>query len=279
MFAALKPRGPLSSVVEMIWIARASGEAAGLESRLPTGRPEVTVNLDGDEFALPGEDGARQRYPAALVTGPSVRPFLLDAAQMRHVLGIVFRPAAARGLLGVPMREIAGLHIPLSDLWGRAATELRERVLTITGVDRRLSEVERILGARLVAERRATHPVARAAVSALSSPHRREPGRLEEALGLSRRRIEQLFEAEVGLAPDACRRLARFRAALENVDRAAQMGWARFALELGYCDQSHLIRAFQAHAGVSPELYLRRRGTELNHLPVRDLVISLPSKT
>jgi AraC-like DNA-binding protein len=203
-----------------------------------------------------------------LVTGPSARPFLLGAAQRRHVLGVVFHPAAARGVLRVPMREIAGRHVPLCDLWGHAATEARDRVLAVSGVERRLCELERILRARLTAERGAPHPVARAAVSSLSSLHRREPGRLENRLGLSRRRVEQLFQIEVGLAPDAYRRLARFRAALENVDRAEQVGWARFALELGYCDQSHLIRAFQAHAGISPELYLRRRGAELNHLRV-----------
>jgi len=266
MFASINPRGPLASVVEKIWISRAVAGGQGLEWRLPTGRVELVFNLHAEAFELHGEDGAAQRYPGAVVIGPSARPFRLDIAQRRHVLGVVFRPAAARGLLSVPMRELTARHVALGDLWGEAAIEVRERVIAVSAGARRLAELERILQTRLAAQRLTPHPVAQAAVAALSDARRRKPGRLEDHLGFTRRRIEQVFQADVGMSPDAYRRLVRFRAALENIDRAERVGWARFALDLGYCDQSHLIRAFQAHAGISPELYLRRRGPEMNHL-------------
>ena len=71
----------------------------------------------------------------------------------------------------------------------------------------------------------------------------------------------------MGLTPRGFQRLARFRSALAGIDGAAGLGWAAFALEHGYCDQSHLIREFREHAGLTPPEYVRQRGPALNHVP------------
>ena len=80
------------------------------------------------------------------------------------------------------------------------------------------------------------------------------------------RRMEHIFRVEVGLPPKSYQRLQRFRGVLAGVDRAAEVGWAAFAAERGYADQSHLVRDFVAHAGLSPTRYLASRGPDLNHV-------------
>jgi transcriptional regulator GlxA family with amidase domain len=93
---------------------------------------------------------------------------------------------------------------------------------------------------------------------------------LASNVGLSRRRLIQVFAAEVGLTPKLFSRVVRFQRAREIVDHAATPNWAKLAVDCGYCDQSHLIRDFQEFSGLSPTDYLSQRSDCLlqNHVAV-----------
>jgi AraC-like DNA-binding protein len=268
MVVSTTPRGRLGELIDSIWLHDVPVTRSGRERRLPTGRVELVVNLHEDRFSLGYGPGRQEEYPGAVVAGPFARPYALDVAQQNRVLGVVFKPGAARPLLGVPLHELAGRHVALADVWGHEAVELRERVLEATGPRERLSEVERVLRRRLTGAVVATHPLAVEAIARIArAPVRYGVAQLSDRLGWTPRRLQQVFRAEVGLTPRAFQRLARFRSTLEGIDGAAEVGWARFALEHGYCDQSHLIREFGEHAGLSPSAYLRLRGPALNHVP------------
>jgi len=184
-------------------------------------------------------------------------------------MGVVFRIGGAAALLGVPLAELRDRRVPLAELWGSVASELLERPIAASSAEAKLDALEQVLSARLghIADR--PHPVAgRAAAQIARYPERCRIAGLADALGLSARRLEQVFRAEVGLTLKAYQRLHRFRQALVGIDRAAEIGWARFALERGYYDQSHFIGEFRAHSGLTPSEYVASRGTELNHVPI-----------
>jgi AraC-like DNA-binding protein len=48
---------------------------------------------------------------------------------------------------------------------------------------------------------------------------------------------------------------------VERLHAGARLDWAGLALELGYFDQSHLIRDFRRLTGYTPEKY-RRTGSD-----------------
>jgi methylphosphotriester-DNA--protein-cysteine methyltransferase len=166
------------------------------------------------------------------------------------------------------MHELANRHVALAGVWRDGAVELRERVLEAAGPRQRLGEAERVLGRRLAGSVEATHPLAVEAVALIArGPVRHTVAQLSDRLGWTPRRLQQVFSAEVGLTPRGFQRLARFRSTLGSIDTAAEVGWAAFAREHGYFDQSHLIREFREHTGLAPTAYLRRRGPSLNHVP------------
>jgi methylphosphotriester-DNA--protein-cysteine methyltransferase len=205
----------------------------------------------------------------SVVAGPFRRPYRLAAARQSHVVGVVFRPGAARALLGVPAHELADRHVSLEDLWGRAAAELHERVLAATGADARLREMEAVLEARLARSADVAHPLAAAATGLVArTPAGLGVAELGGRLGWSARRLQQVFRDDVGLTPKAYQRLQRFRGALVSLEAAERVGWPAFALHRGYADQPHFIREFRAHAGVTPLQYVLRRGAHLNHVPL-----------
>lgn len=71
-------------------------------------------------------------------------------------------------------------------------------------------------------------------------------------------RPQRLFAEYVGVTPKWVLMWARLHDATDAVADAQQPDWARLAAELGYCDQAHLIRAFNAAIGMTPTEYVRR---------------------
>ena len=96
------------------------------------------------------------------------------------------------------------------------------------------------------------------------------------AVGLSQRRLIELFDAEIGLTPKVFARIRRFQHTVSQVRNTTTLDWAQLAVESGYFDQSHLIRDFVAFADVTPADYRRRLDlldrtgvhTKRHHLPV-----------
>lgn len=82
--------------------------------------------------------------------------------------------------------------------------------------------------------------------------------RLAARLGVGRRTLERHFSAALGMTPMAAARalrLARAKQLLADRDRTV----TAVAAEAGYCDVSHLVRAFRAAEGLTPQEWRRDR--------------------
>ena len=79
-------------------------------------------------------------------------------------------------------------------------------------------------------------------------------GELGALAGYSRRTLQRLFREYVGVSPKWVLQRVRLH---EAADRMAdgEHDWPRLALELGYFDQAHFIKAFKAAIGRSPADY------------------------
>jgi AraC-like DNA-binding protein len=252
MYLSAAPRGPLSQLVQSLWLY--TGEAPGhaRDRRLPTGGVDLIVSLRDD---------------SVVVSGPFTHAFVLDTAEQRDTLGVAFRVGAAAAVLGVPLDELHNQHVQLAELWRSGAAELQERVLAAPTPAAQLATAERLLSARIG---RPPHPAGgHAAARIAAAPERYRVAGLSESLGLSARRFEQIFRADIGITPKAYQRLQRFRRALNRIEEATHDSWAGFARDRGYYDQAHLINDFRAHCGLTPPEYLAARaGAFVNHVPI-----------
>jgi transcriptional regulator GlxA family with amidase domain len=88
------------------------------------------------------------------------------------------------------------------------------------------------------------------------------------SVGLSHRRMIELFREQVGLPPKTYSRVRRFQRALALVPTLRS--WGDLALTVGYSDQSHLVREFGTLAGMTPGAYLAvaRAHPNPRHLPL-----------
>jgi AraC-like DNA-binding protein len=256
MYVSAAPRGPLSGLVESIWLYEGEAPAHARDRRLPTGGVDLIVGLRDDSTVV--------------VSGPFTHAFLLDTAEQCNTLGVAFKAGGAGALLGLPLDELRNRHVPLAELWRSGAAELRERVLGAPTAEAKLETTHQMLSARLARISRPPHPAVRPAATRIdAAPESYRIAELSETLGLSQRRFEQIFRADLGMTPKAYQRLQRFRRALVRIEDATRAGWAAFARDCGYYDQAHLINEFRAHSGLTPPEYLASRaGSFVNHVPI-----------
>jgi AraC-like DNA-binding protein len=73
--------------------------------------------------------------------------------------------------------------------------------------------------------------------------------------GISARTLQRLFRRYIGVSPKWVLKRYRVHEAAERIAAGEAPDAARLAAELGYFDQSHLIRDFTAQVGCSPGRY------------------------
>jgi AraC-like DNA-binding protein len=79
------------------------------------------------------------------------------------------------------------------------------------------------------------------------------------AVGVSHGHLDREFTRIVGLNPRRLARLLRVERLLAAIDVTGENAWASLAAELGWADQSHMIRDFRRHTGSSPSQYIAAR--------------------
>src|SRR5208283_6042038 len=88
------------------------------------------------------------------------------------------------------------------------------------------------------------------------------------SIGISERRLSQVFREHVGLSPKLWCRIRRFQSAAEALHRGVEIPWAELALACGYYDQPHFANDFRAFSGIDPTTYSTKQLRWQNHIPV-----------
>lgn len=254
-----RPGAPLNAAVDCIWWSSRSDDSRLSEHMLPDGRTHVIFALHDSpiRWAAPGRHDDFHAWTRGIVHGPQSSYYITGSKPKGRVIGVSFRAGMAGAVLGVPLYELQDRHVCIDDLWGRRATDLRER-LAIAATPRAAIEIlERDLIARLHRPLLLHPAVAQALRPALltsEAPVAIRIAELQKRSGYSPRHFIELFRSNVGLAPKQYYRIRRFSSALARIARGT-MPLADVAISSGYADQAHLSREFRELAGVSPSAY------------------------
>src|SRR5450432_3158480 len=233
---------------------------------------ELVINLSEDEVRVYDRLDHRkfEKLRGATLVGPHSDFFVIDTAEQRNVMGVHFKPGGAFPFLPLPVDELHGLHISLEDVWGRWASELRERLLEATSLADRFRILEEALLARIWRPLERHRAVAFALGQWGGGPKTRTVGDVTEETGLSARRFIEVFRRQVGLTPKLFCRVRRFQEVVQRVPMGQRVDWADVALSCGYFDQAHFIHDFRAFSGLSPTSYAELKTGHTNHVPIHE---------
>ena len=261
-----KPAFPLSQYVEFIW--HVSGPATLPPSRqrvYPTGAMVLAIHLKNPIMTF-FVDNEPQTIRVPLLAGPYSRSFEIDPSRSAPVLGVMFRPGAARLFFPVPAHELHNLDLGLHELHPGEADRLLNDVCSAEGAQAQILVVERYL-TRKLKNAAPVHPAVRYAVEQLSDAGGlRRIGQIRSDTSLSHTRLIQLFREHIGLTPKLFCRVRRFHAVLERIEKGMPVNWAVLAADCGYFDQAHLIHDFRTFAGITPGEYTQSMPDSLRHL-------------
>jgi len=264
-----QPIAPLRPFIEKLWYCEEYQAAHRKERVLPSGRFQLIIHL-ADTFALQQDfvPGETPLPSPMVVAGMRSRFGILDTTILRSVMGVVFWPGGGRGFFADSAHCFYNETVPLDNVWGSAASELRERLREARAVAGRFRVLETALLARLKS-RLQLHPSVRYALGMFKrAPHVRSVVGVTSEAGLSRRRFAQLFREQVGITPKLYCRVHRFRDVLQRITSGAPVDWADVALACGYYDQAHLNHEFHDFSGISPGSYLASNPPSVNHVPM-----------
>ena len=259
IFNFYKPKPPLSNFVDSFWLYEGYEPEQKTERILPTGTLELVINLRQNELRFYDAERPENcsHLSGAVVSGASGRGFA--PAAEAFIIGVHFKPGGAFPFLGLPAGELADTHVDLETLWGPSAGRLRERLCEARTSAERFQLLQEALLGRLC--HRAEQHYAVSAALEMFGKNRAGP-RVREAakyLGLSQRRLIQVFKAEVGMTPKLFSRIQRFQQTRTFIQHNPSINWADLAVDLGYFDQSHFIREFLEFSGLSPTDYINRQ--------------------
>ena len=250
-----RPPAPLSAFVDFFWIYEGYAARHDREQVMPGATLDVVFTHDVDGRA------------ASAIAGARSESFLLDTSRPFSAIGIHFRPGGGFPFFNVPAGELHNLTVSLDTLWGRLAGDVSQRLWEATDHRDRF----RILEGALLDRARGRfdrHAAVQHALALFDRSHGALAiNEVVQRVGLSQRRLVQLFWNEVGLSPKRFCRVRRFNDVLRRIEPLADVDWTDVSLACGYFDQAHFNHDFRALAGVSPSEYLRRRVAR-NHVAV-----------
>lgn len=180
-----------------------------------------------------------------------------------QVLGVKFQPAGFRPWLGRPVATIVDQRLPAREVFGPTVDALAADLAVRPDLAAATGIVDDFLVGTGVRPLPMTAPVNAIVHHVARDRSVTRVDDLAARLEVSTRRLQRLFADHVGRGPKWV--INRFRVH-EAAERAAGAGpgspidWAALAADLGYSDQSHLVRDFTRAVGTPPDRYAARQG-------------------
>jgi AraC-like DNA-binding protein len=225
-----RPPAELADHVANLWVREVPPDAPATVRVVPDGSADLMWLQEGSTVTT-------------LVAGPDSRAQFSELTPGSRMAGIRFAPGVASMVLGLPLNELRDQRVPLSELWGSAASELAERAAVA-------NEPEAMLAA--AARGRITDPPDPAASFIARTLERASgPGvvsQVADELGLSERQLLRRCLTAFGYGPKTLQQVLRFQRALRLARAGGRL--VDVAVLSGYADQAHLARETRRLAGV-----------------------------
>lgn len=257
-YREIGPSPALTPFVQCLWHLSGPADAAReAQPIVPDGCAEIVLNL-GDPFLR--VNGGTHVQPTAMLVGQLTAPVVVIPSGVVDVWGVRLHPWGAAACVGTPLAELREATVALNDAvpgLASLASEVHDR-RDIVGAEHVL------MGAleRWVSRRHAPDPGVRAAVELITrAPMLPSVRSLGARLGRSTRWVQRTFRETVGLSPKMLTRISRVQRAIRVATSQPGRNWSAIAADVGYFDQSHLVRDFRQLVGCTPSEFAVRERT------------------
>jgi AraC-like DNA-binding protein len=200
------------------------------------------------------------------VAGPATRTHVVPMPAHTTVVGIRFRPGAARAVFGCDADELRDADPDLRAVCGTSVAPLEITLADASSPHEQRAALEQWVRERL-ARRIGRDVLALRAAHALVADPALSVAALGDRLGWSPRRLHREMTATCGYGPKTLQRIVRMqrtlRMALHRALAHRRPTLAMLALDAGYADQAHMTRDFRDLTGFTPRELLARSSADV----------------
>jgi len=257
-FKVYVPAYPLNRFVRLLY--GPAGELPYREEKvLPSPQTDLKINFGGSfRTRRPGDSDACEVDGKGWFMGVWDQYHHVVWPKDANFVGVSFWPGGAHALLGIDINAIHNRMVPLEDLWGAFAGELRERLYEASGPDARFALLERLLTARIAHD--AKYEKIAPALNALRYADAIDGrSRIGPVPDFTPKHVISLFNTVVGVSPKRLARLCRIQEVIDMVDGKRPLNWTSVAHDFLFSDQAHFNKEFKFFTGHTPGDYLARR--------------------
>ena len=249
------PHPALAGHIDSYWIieAPAPPTVETYATMFPLGYPMIEFNMS-DGWVKRSEDSETNELISSHITSFTNKPFFLRPSGKVKSAGARLHPLALRSLLGddVDKNTIFDPHL----VFGKAFKEAEEKVALANSWNETKEYLDAFFldvfgDSQIATDYRVTEMMRRI----ISEGGSTNLWQSTKELGLSQKRIEQLFHDHVGMSPKAYAGIVRFQRVLALYQPEKSL--TQLAHESGYYDQSHFIRHFKKITNQTPKNFFR----------------------
>lgn len=248
-YSTIIPKSSLQHLVECFWFV--DGDDTEEQKIIPDGFPEIIFHF-GDPYELRESGGIASRQEKILLSGQIMRPILLRPTGRSNVFGIKFKPAGIWNLFRVNMSELKNRVVPLN-LVTTLPSHFYETLLSAS-VEQRVHIAEEFM----LEISTSTYDD----ISTILKTIEKTKGDLSiEALcekhNITARKLQRLFQHQVGVTAKQYARIVRFRTVYALLQKP-MLTKADSLYLTGYFDQPHFNREFREFTNESPEMWFSK---------------------
>lgn len=238
------PSQALAFFVESYWIVQwdIRGEEPFLSENLP--HPSVHLVFEKNNTKVFG-----------VVTGKF--GYRLEGCGV--IFGIKFRPGAFYPFINFPVSRITDGTMKVRDLFNVDEQALEVDILSQPNREKMIDVAETFLLDRLPERDDNVALINRIHEAIISDSGLTKVEVVAARFQMNMRSLQRLFHQYVGVSPKWVILRYRLHEITERVAKEERLNWSELALDLGYHDQTHLIKAFKSIVGLTPEEYVSKR--------------------
>lgn len=253
-FKRFEPSKQLSAFVECYWFINSDIDIPtnAKEYLHPEGGVGIILNYaDPLQF-----DGIEQIDPCIL-DGTNTLTRELGLKGVLDAVGIRFKAAGAHLLFSLPLNELKNETLSLANTPLKNFPGLYSKLAHAKTFSAKVSTIENWLCKSIQTEANTSNIVKQSLQLIKNQKGLVTIESVAKKLDYNQRRIERLFNSQVGMTPKEYSRNLRIKAAREYI-KSNNHSFTEIAYDLGYYDQAHFINQFKKVTGITPREYLRK---------------------
>jgi AraC-like DNA-binding protein len=174
----------------------------------------------------------------------------------RHflVFQVVFYPGALYRLTRLPAASITNEYIDAGLVFSKTIHEINEQLFYAKDYGAMIAIVTGFIR-QLIRKQQPRLPIDDAFPLLLKEDSRLTVDQLAKEACLSVKQLERRFKERTGVNPKTYERIIRFDNAFRLKNSNNHLDWLRIAVECGYHDYQHLVKAYKDFTGLSPAAF------------------------